>query len=89
MHGQIPEIILISEKIATGYSKNRFESGYHRIMAIPGTAYFDPELDHLSAYYNSMPAKRCYFIALDESVRNNVVYGSMKKGGALFGKEKR
>lgn len=38
-------------------------------LNIPGTAYFDPELDHLSAYYNSMPAKRCYFIALDEADR--------------------
>lgn len=36
-------------------------------LNIPGTAYFDPERDHLSAYYNSMPAKRCYFIALDKA----------------------
>lgn len=32
----------------------------------PGTAYFDPELDHLSSYYNSDPDKCIYFIALDE-----------------------
>ena len=26
-------------------------------LNIPGTAYFDPELDHLSVYYNSDPKK--------------------------------
>lgn len=36
-------------------------------LDIPGTAYFDPELDHLSAYYNSDEEKRNYFIALDEA----------------------
>lgn len=36
-------------------------------LDIPGTAYFDPELDHLSAYYNNDPAKRVYFVALDEN----------------------
>ena len=35
-------------------------------LDIPGTAYFDPELDHLSDYYNSNPDKRTYFVALDE-----------------------
>lgn len=35
-------------------------------LDIPGTAYFDPELDHLSTYYNSNPSKRVYFVALDE-----------------------
>ena len=35
-------------------------------LNIPGTAYFDPELDHLSAYYHSRPDKRVYFIALEE-----------------------
>ena len=33
-------------------------------LDIPGTAYFDPELDHLSAYYNSDPSGRVYFVAL-------------------------
>ena len=33
-------------------------------LDIPGTAYFDPELDHLSAYYNSNPSKRAYFVAI-------------------------
>ena len=35
-------------------------------LNIPGTAYFDPELDHLSAFYGSRPEKRVYFVALDE-----------------------
>ena len=35
-------------------------------LNIPGTVYYDPELDHLSVYYNDVPTKRCYFIALDE-----------------------
>lgn len=35
-------------------------------LDIPGTAYFDPELDHLSVYYNGDPGKRAYFVALDE-----------------------
>lgn len=34
---------------------------------IPGTAYFDPEPEHLSRYYNSEPSKRIYFVALDEN----------------------
>ena len=36
-------------------------------LNIPGTAYFDPELDHLSAYYDSNPSKRAYFVALNEN----------------------
>ena len=35
-------------------------------LDIPGTAYFDPELDNLSDYYDSKPDTRIYFIALDE-----------------------
>ena len=34
-------------------------------LNILGTAYFDPELEHLSNYYNSNPDKRAYFVALD------------------------
>lgn len=49
-------------------------------LDIPGTAYYDPELDHLSSYYNSAPEKRCYFIALDEE--ENVIGGV---GVAEFG----
>ena len=36
-------------------------------LNLPGTAYFDPELDHLSDYYSSKPDKRTYFIVLDEN----------------------
>lgn len=35
-------------------------------LAVPGTAYFDPELDHLSAYDQADPARRAYFVAPDE-----------------------
>lgn len=35
-------------------------------LNIPGTAYFDPELDHLSRYYHADTAKRVYLVALDE-----------------------
>lgn len=35
-------------------------------LDIPGTAYFDPELDNLSTYYRCNPKKRVYFIALNE-----------------------
>ena len=38
-------------------------------LNIPGTAYFDPELEHLSRYYDSDPSKRAYFVALDENGR--------------------
>ncbi|MCR5783707.1 MAG: GNAT family N-acetyltransferase [Clostridia bacterium] len=55
----------IAEIIRTNLEK------YH--LDIPGTAYFDPELDHLSAYYNSDPSKRAYFIALGD--RNEVIGG--------------
>ena len=37
---------------------------YH--MDILGTAYFDPELDHLSSYYNIGTDERVYFILTDE-----------------------
>lgn len=35
-------------------------------LDIPGTAYFDPELAHLSRYYAQNPEKRAYFVALSE-----------------------
>ena len=38
-------------------------------LDIPGTAYFDPELDDLSAFYGAEPEKRAYFVATDESGR--------------------
>ena len=37
---------------------------YH--LDIPGTAYFDPELDCLSEYYSAQPDRRRYFIAEQE-----------------------
>lgn len=41
-------------------------------LDIPGTAYFDPELDHLSRYYRAAPDRRAYFVAADE---NGLVLG--------------
>ena len=38
-------------------------------MDIPGTAYYDPELEHLSEYYNAVPDKRAYFVAEDDTGR--------------------
>ena len=35
-------------------------------LNIPGTVYFDAQLDHLSAYYQAEPEKRVYFVALGE-----------------------
>ena len=35
-------------------------------LNIPGTAYYDPQLDHMSAYYQADMEKRVYFVALDE-----------------------
>ena len=36
-------------------------------LNIPGTAYFDPELDHLSQFYGSEPDSRAYFVLTDEA----------------------
>ena len=36
-------------------------------LDIPGTAYFDAALDHLSGYYAAEPGKRAYFVLLDEA----------------------
>ena len=43
--------------------RTNFEQ-YH--LTIPGTAYFDPELDHLSAFYSAKPG-RGYFVAVGEN----------------------
>lgn len=43
-------------------------------LDIPGTAYFDPELDHLSDFYNAEPQRRRYYIAADE---NGTVIGGV------------
>lgn len=42
-----------------------------RGLDIPGTAYFDAALDHLSAFYSAKPDRRAYFVLTD--------------GGALVG----
>lgn len=34
-------------------------------LALPGTAYFDAELDHLSAFYAASP-RRAYFVLVDD-----------------------
>lgn len=34
-------------------------------LALPGTAYFDAGLDHLSDYYAALPDRRAYFVLLD------------------------
>ncbi|MBR0455763.1 MAG: GNAT family N-acetyltransferase [Firmicutes bacterium] len=38
-------------------------------LAIPGTAYFDPNLDDLCGYYMAMPEKRNYFVAVNPEGR--------------------
>lgn len=43
--------------------RTNFEQ-YH--LTIPGTAYFDPELDHLRAFYSAKPG-RGYFVAVGEN----------------------
>lgn len=50
------------QKIAETIRANSAKLG----LAVPGTAYFDPELDHLSVYYQADPARRAYFVAPDE-----------------------
>lgn len=61
---------MIFQELTAGYDKELVEiirknlENYH--LDIPGTAYFDPELDHLSGYYLSKPDKRKYYIAFDE-----------------------
>lgn len=44
---------------------------YH--LNLPGTVYFDPELNHLSRFYSSKPGKRAYFVAEDE--RGQIIGG--------------
>ena len=43
-------------------------------LNIPGTAYFDKELDCLNDYYDKEPSKRCYIVALNE---NDAVIGGV------------
>ena len=35
-------------------------------LDIPGTAYFDAGLEHLSDYYGAEPARRAYFVLVDD-----------------------
>ena len=42
-------------------------------LNVPGTVYFDPELDHLSEFYDANPGKRACFVVLDE--REQVIGG--------------
>ena len=37
-------------------------------LDIPGTAYFDEALDHLSAFYSAAPGKRAYFVLKEGDV---------------------
>lgn len=39
----------------------------HFGLDIPGTAYYDPELDSLSDYYDANPEKRAYYVAVNEN----------------------
>lgn len=50
---------VIAEIIRTNLKK------FH--LDIPGTAYFDTELDCLSKYYSALPEKRAYFIAENDN----------------------
>ncbi len=36
-------------------------------LNIPGTVYFDPQLDHLSSFYTAPGTNRAYFVALDDA----------------------
>lgn len=46
-------------------------------LDIPGTAYYDKELDALSRFYNALPEKRRYFIITD---KDNTVIGGVGIG---------
>ncbi len=43
-------------------------------LNVPGTAYFDPELNHLSTFYDADPEKRAYFVVLN---KNETVVGGI------------
>ena len=38
-------------------------------LDLPGTVYYDPELDHLSDFYQAKPQERAYYVALDDQDR--------------------
>lgn len=58
------------DKVIAGIIRANLEKVH---LDIPGTAYFDPQLDHMSDYYNKDQDRRIYFVALDE--KNQVVGG--------------
>lgn len=43
----------------------RYNLKMHK-LDLPGTVYFDPEVEHLSAFYAEKPNKRKYIILVDE-----------------------
>jgi putative acetyltransferase len=55
-------------------------------LDIPGTAYFDPELDHLSDYYATQTQPAAYFVLVDdqdqEQVKGGVGVAAFSKGVA-------
>ena len=40
---------------------------YPAFLKYPVSPHFDPELEHLSAFYDAEPSKRRYFVALDDA----------------------
>lgn len=58
------EIQASDDKIIAGIVRANLKK-FH--LDIPGTVYFDPELDRLSEFYNSSPGNRVYYTALDEN----------------------
>ena len=56
-------------------------------LNVPGTVYFDPELEHLSDFYNGGPAGRAYFVALDEAGQVVGGAGVTEYGGIEGGAE--
>ena len=70
----------VSELILSGYKIRNIAAKDDAVIAriirtnlqrfhldIPGTAYFDPELDHLSEFYAKRPDKRAYFVVANEN----------------------
>ena len=60
---KIREIVPEDNTQLAGIIRHNFEI-YH--LAVPGTVYFDPELDYLSEYYLNN-AKRGYYVLADDS----------------------
>ncbi len=73
------EIQASDDKIIAGIVRENLEK-FH--LDIPGTVYFDPELDRLSEFYNSSPGNRVYYTALDE---NGKIIGGVCRHSGLRG----